>query len=110
LQCSLVESSELNCEFVVVVVRSLAEYSGLDKSHAVSLDDSEQTFVDILEINEGFSANKLYLEILTRRSDIIFMQEHWIHSWEKREIEDFMDIFDFKSHIKCFEDNIIMDF
>jgi hypothetical protein len=48
LQCSLVESSELNCEFVVVVVRSLAEYSGLDKSHAVSLDDSERTFVDIL--------------------------------------------------------------
>jgi hypothetical protein len=39
LQCSLVESSELNCEFVVVVVRSLPEYSGLDKSHTVSLDD-----------------------------------------------------------------------
>jgi hypothetical protein len=37
------------------------------------------------------------------------MQEHWIHSWGKREIEDFMDILDFKSHIKCFDDNILMD-
>jgi hypothetical protein len=37
------------------------------------------------------------------------MQEHWIHSWGKREIEDFMDILDFKSHIKCFDDNIPMD-
>lgn len=50
LQCSLVESSESNCEFVVVV-RSLAEYSVLDKSHAVSLDDSERTFVDILVVD-----------------------------------------------------------
>jgi alkyl sulfatase BDS1-like metallo-beta-lactamase superfamily hydrolase len=48
-------------------------------------------------------------EILTRRSDIIFMQEHWIHSWGKREIEDFMNILDFKSHIKCFDDNVLMD-
>jgi exonuclease III len=37
------------------------------------------------------------------------MQEHWIHIWGKREIEDFMDILDFKSHIKCFDDNILMD-
>jgi exonuclease III len=37
------------------------------------------------------------------------MQEHWIHSWGKREIEDVMDILDFKSHIKCFDDNILMD-
>ena len=37
------------------------------------------------------------------------MQEHRIHSWGKREIKDFMDILDFKSHIKCFDDNIIMD-
>jgi len=51
LQCSLVKSSELNCEFVVVVVRSLAEYNGLDKSHAVSLDDSEQTFVGFLVVD-----------------------------------------------------------
>jgi hypothetical protein len=52
--------------------------------------------LSILSFNiEGFSANKLYLELLTRRSDIIFMQEHWIHSWGKREIEDFMDILDF---------------
>lgn len=66
--------------------------------------------LSILSFNiEGFSANKLYLELLTRRSDIIFMQEHWIHSWGKREIEDFMDILDFKSHIKCFDDNILMD-
>jgi hypothetical protein len=49
--CSLVESSESNCEFVVVVVRSLADYSVLGKSHAVSLDDSERTFVDILVVD-----------------------------------------------------------
>ena len=64
----------------------------------------------ILSFNiEGFSANKMYLELLTWRSDIIFIQEHWIHSWGKREIEDVMDILDFKSHIKCFDDNILMD-
>jgi hypothetical protein len=51
LQCSLVESSEPNCEFVVVVVHSLAEYSVLGKSHAVSLDDSVRTFVDILVVD-----------------------------------------------------------
>ena len=72
--------------------------------------NSKNAPLSILSFNiEGFSANKLYLEILTRRSDIIFMQEHWIHSWGKREIEDFMNILDFKSHIKCFDDNILMD-
>ena len=72
--------------------------------------NSKNAPLSILSFNiEGFSANKLYLELLTRRSDIIFMQEHWIHSWGKRELEDFMDILDFKSHIKCFDDNILMD-
>jgi hypothetical protein len=50
LPCSLVESTESNCEFVVVVVRSLAEYSVLGKLHAVSLDNPERTFVDILVV------------------------------------------------------------
>ena len=49
LPCSLVESTESNCEFVVVV-RSLAEYSVLGKLHGVSLDDPERTFVDILVV------------------------------------------------------------
>jgi hypothetical protein len=47
---SLVTQYNSNCEFVVVVVRSLAEYSVLGKLHAVSLDNPERTFVDILVV------------------------------------------------------------
>ena len=50
LPCSLVESTGSNCEFVVVVVHSLAEYNVLGKSHALSLDGHERAFVDILVV------------------------------------------------------------
>ncbi|CAG2187365.1 SPPL3 [Mytilus edulis] len=66
--------------------------------------------ITILSFNiEGFTSNKLYLENLSKRADIIFMQEHWVHSWEKNKIEDFMDNLNFISHIKCYDDEIIMD-
>jgi len=65
--------------------------------------DRKCTNLNILSFNvEGFNSNKLYLELLSKRSDIILMQEHWLHSRETSKISHGFK--DFLNHTKCFDD------
>ena len=51
---------------------------------------------------EGFRSNKLYLEKIAKRSDIIVIQEHWLHNFEKHELQEFLT--DFICLVKCSDD------
>ncbi|CAG2198388.1 unnamed protein product [Mytilus edulis] len=64
--------------------------------------------LNLLTFNiEGFNSNKLYLETLSKRSDILLLQEHWLHSYEKHKLDEFLQ--DFICYTKCFDDNTLSD-
>ncbi|CAC5425276.1 unnamed protein product [Mytilus coruscus] len=64
--------------------------------------------LNLLTFNtEGFNSNKLYLETLSKRSDILFLQEHWLHSYEKHKLDEFLQ--DFICYTKYFDDNLLSD-
>ncbi|CAC5422160.1 unnamed protein product [Mytilus coruscus] len=64
--------------------------------------------LNLLTFNiEGFNSNKLYLETLSKRSDILFLQEHWLHSYEKHKLDEFLQ--DFICYTKCFDDNLLSE-
>ncbi|CAC5367797.1 unnamed protein product [Mytilus coruscus] len=54
------------------------------------------------------TSNLVYLDELTKRSDIILLQEHWLYSHEKNNL--YIIFTDFNCHIKCFQiDDVIID-
>ena len=56
---------------------------------------------------EGLTSNKLYLETLARRADIILLQEHWLHKYENSKLQECLD--NFICFSKCFDDEISSD-
>ena len=44
-----------------------------------------------------------YLEKIAKRSDVIVIQEHWLHSFENHELQEFLT--DFNCFVKCSDDN-----
>jgi hypothetical protein len=42
----------------------------------------------VVTINiEGFHGNQVYLQTLGNRADILLLQEHWLHTFEKQFLE-----------------------
>jgi hypothetical protein len=39
---------------------------------------------------EGFHGNQVYLQTLSNRADILLLQEHWLHTFEKHKLDDFL--------------------
>jgi hypothetical protein len=39
---------------------------------------------------EGFPGNQVYLQTLSNRADILLLQEHWLHTFEKHKLDDFL--------------------
>ncbi|VDI51418.1 Hypothetical predicted protein [Mytilus galloprovincialis] len=51
---------------------------------AKSVRQSNKCTISLLTFNvEGYRSNKLYLEKISNRADIIFVQEHWLYKHEK---------------------------
>ncbi|VDI07554.1 Hypothetical predicted protein [Mytilus galloprovincialis] len=92
-------------------------YSAYPKSADSPIDNPIETestpssvlsSLNLLTFNiEGFNSNKLYLETLSKRSDILLLQEHWLHSYEKHKLDEFLQ--DFICYTKCFDDNSLSD-
>ena len=62
--------------------------------------------INILTFNiEGFMSNKLYFDLLTKRADIILLQEHWLHCRESKSIQEYTE--NYICSIKCFDDDIV---
>ena len=56
---------------------------------------------------EGFHGNQVYLQTLANRADILLLQEHWLHTFEKHKLDDFLP--DYVCLTKCFDDCIVQD-
>jgi hypothetical protein len=56
---------------------------------------------------EGFHGNQVYLQTLSNRADILLLQEHWLHTFEKHKLDDFLP--DYVCLTKCFDDCIVQD-
>ena len=60
----------------------------------------------ILTFNiEGFMSNKLYFNLLTKRADIILLQEHWLHCRESKSIQEYTE--NYICSVKNFDDDIV---
>ena len=47
----------------------------------------------------------LYFNLLTKRADIILLQEHWLHCRESKSIQEYTE--NYICSIKCFDDDIV---
>ena len=56
---------------------------------------------------EGFHGNQVYLQTLSNRADILLLQEHRLHTFEKHKLDDFLP--DYVCLTKCFDDCIVQD-
>ena len=56
---------------------------------------------------EGLTSYKIYLETLSKHADIIMIQEHWLHNYEKHKLEEHMN--GFACFSKCFDDGLLSD-
>lgn len=64
--------------------------------------------LNILSFNiESFTSNKLYLDTLSKRADIILLQEHWLYEREKYLLEEYLS--NFICAIKCFDEDLVND-
>jgi hypothetical protein len=57
--------------------------------------------------NKRFHGNQVYLQTLANRADILLLQEHWLHTFEKHKLDDFLP--DYVCLTKCFDDCIVQD-
>ena len=72
----------------------------------VNIENVNTDKLTILTFNiEGFMSNKLYFNLLTKRADIILLQEHWLHSRESKYIQEYTE--HYICSIKCFDDDIV---
>ena len=53
---------------------------------------------------ENFNSNKLFLETLLKRRDIVCIQEHWCYNFEKHNLEHFCNDRGFDCFLKCCDD------
>lgn len=56
---------------------------------------------------EGITSNRMYLDILSKRTDIIMLQEHWLHSYDKYKLGECMK--DFVCFSKCFDEETLSE-
>ena len=71
---------------------------------SVSSGDGASTRVVTFNI-ENFYTNKLYLSSLMKQSHIIATQEHWLYSYEKRNMSDFCAEQGFSVVLKSVDDD-----
>ncbi|CAC5399463.1 unnamed protein product [Mytilus coruscus] len=65
---------------------------------------SNKCTLSLLTFNvEGYRSNKLYLEKISNRADIIFVQEHWLYKHEKHIIGT--EFSEFQCHAKSFDED-----
>ena len=66
--------------------------------------DAAQPVIRLATINiENIYSTTEYLKHLLTQADIVLIQEHWMFSYEKNQIEDILP--GYKSSIKCFDDH-----
>ena len=53
---------------------------------------------------ENFNSNKLFLETLLKRRDIVCIQEHWLYNFEKHNLEHFCNDRGIDCFLKCCDD------
>ncbi len=65
---------------------------------------SDKTSINILSFNiQGATGNKVYLDELVKKYDILCLQEHWLYSFEKKALDN-MD--QFTSFTRCIDDTV----
>ncbi|VDI60449.1 Hypothetical predicted protein [Mytilus galloprovincialis] len=75
---------------------------------AKSVRQSNKCTISLLTFNvEGYRSNKLYLEKISNRADIIFVQEHWLYKHEKHIIGT--EFSDFQCHVKSFDEDKMIE-
>lgn len=72
------------------------------------LTQKKKNAISAISFNvEGLTNNTIYLETLLKRADIIMIQEHWLHNYEKHKLEEHM--IGFACFSKCFDDSLLSD-
>ncbi len=52
---------------------------------------------------KGVTGNKLYLDEIVKKADIICLQEHWLYNFEKKTLDN---IDQFTAFTRCIDDTV----
>ena len=81
---------------------------GTDATTTPTSDATTTPTISLATINiENINSNILHLQQLLQTNDIVCMQEHWLHRFEAKRMQELLP--DYQFSIKCYDDNHPVD-